>query len=371
MNAKKNYRSGMSIIQVLMASVIVAGLALLVAKLGQSTARSSRHAREISALMSLRNRMVSASKDPIAWGKKLRKASEKIKKCIPIKSSGDIPSCPGNNSSIKKNDKQLSDWASSKSIASVELVDLGGDPLAGTLDDPLYLDSDGAICKFSDPQKRCPLKSTGYLIREGSVDNPGAIAFVLKVERNLSSGTSGKLALKPIYERINMGSSWYDEDDSDGESDPNEDENSDESSFSLMRNDLIQMKSKAAAKESGGDRNIVVGARTVKAKGIQRVITVQAGLNVRGRNRNAKIIVKTTNLDTGKVSEATVLKANGTADEQTLSQVGSGMAIIPTTPGQKYEHKVLFKADGSKDGDTQLTSDGSVQILLQDFGRNK
>jgi hypothetical protein len=191
------------------ASYIVSGLINQVVKVGQRSTQTG-------AILEIRSKINSITKNPDPWLNKMRGKYSEYAACIPSKDSptfaSNVFTCPSiaSTGQIKQSDTLLAKIAGDNlKIASAPVVDALGDPLAGTEQAPLYLDSSGRVCEDKDADKKCPLKSTGYFMRSNDSGNPGDIRFVVKVEKNLLSlGTSNSGVFKPEYLSLEIGQSW-------------------------------------------------------------------------------------------------------------------------------------------------------------------
>ncbi|MEZ4815357.1 MAG: hypothetical protein R3A80_09170 [Bdellovibrionota bacterium] len=133
--------------------------------------------------------------------------------CLPDNSAvSSIYNCPAVDDSLFDSNSELKRIAGDQlHVASAPIVDMLGDKLAGTLEDPVYLDLDGRNCSHPNPSQSCPLKSTGFFLRSNpaSDSTPGSIRFVVKLEQNRNApATKGASPLRTQYLSIDVGSEW-------------------------------------------------------------------------------------------------------------------------------------------------------------------
>lgn len=222
---KKNNKSHLKgfamaeIIMVLMAvgiaSFLIAGLMKQLSLLGNKSAQTG-------VIFEFRNKVNAISKNPNEWLNKMRANYSVYAGCIPDKANSSVVfTCPivAESDTLKSEDILLGKAAGPDlHIASTPMLDLLGDPLAGTLLKPLYLDSAGRPCESATPEKSCPLMSTGYFLRSNANinQNPGNVRFIVKLQRNLDAiaQNSSQSMMKPEYLSIELGTSWQDSSDS-------------------------------------------------------------------------------------------------------------------------------------------------------------
>jgi hypothetical protein len=212
MHCLKNAK-GQSLVQVLVATAMLSIVTMGVVTVSQEMNKTNSRAQDSAVLASLRNRLSPVARDIPQWMGRMRSASGLISGCLPDGSSaaykGGNFSCPSgiNPASL---DPQIKALANTLTVSSTPLVDLMGEALAGTEANPLYLDSNGRSCSGGATAGPCRFVSVGYLIRtnSGTSGNPGAVRFAIRVSKNTNNPATNNIALKPLYDTIEVGTEW-------------------------------------------------------------------------------------------------------------------------------------------------------------------
>ncbi len=208
-------RKGFAIAEVLIAIGLVGIAALIVGGLGQQVLNLAKSSKQTAASIELRTKTNSISRNLDSWLGKMRSSLETnglYAACIPDPSSAtSLFKCPAVDTSILDSDPELKRIAGNQLHAvSAPVIDLLGERIAGTVEEPLYLDLDGRKCQQTN-QLNCPLKSTGFFLRSNpAIDStPGSVRFVVKVEANRASAQiKGTAPQRTQYLSIDVGSEW-------------------------------------------------------------------------------------------------------------------------------------------------------------------
>ncbi len=208
-------RKGFAIAEVLLAIGLVGMAALIVGGLGQQVLNLAKSSKQTAASIELRTKTNSISRNLDSWLGKMRSSLESnglYAACIPDPSSAtSLFKCPAVDAALLDSDPELKRIAGNQLHAvSAPVIDLLGERIAGTVDEPLYLDLDGTKCQQTN-QRNCPLKSTGYFLRSNpAVDStPGSVRFIVKIEANRSSEQiKGTAPQRTQYLTIDVGSEW-------------------------------------------------------------------------------------------------------------------------------------------------------------------
>lgn len=199
------------IIMVLMAvgiaSFLIAGLMKQLSVLGSKSSQTG-------VVFEFRNKVNAISKNPEEWLNKMRAAHSEYASCLPDAASvSSNYKCPNIYPNIKDEDSLLEKAAGpSLHVASGPMIDLLGESLAGSVENPLYLDANGRTCTAANPTITCPLISTGYFLRSNDAadENPGNVRFIVKLQRNISALAKNPSlgVMKPEYLSIELGTGW-------------------------------------------------------------------------------------------------------------------------------------------------------------------
>jgi len=206
---------GFAIAEVLIAIGLVGIAALIVGGLGQQVLNLAKSSKQTAASIELRTKTNSISRNLDSWLGKMRSSLETnglYAACIPDPSSAtSLFKCPAVDAALLDSDSELKRIAGNQLHAvSAPVIDLLGERIAGTIEDPLYLDLDGRKCQQTN-QLNCPLKSTGFFLRSNPAldSTPGSVRFVVKVEANRSSQMNkGVAPQRTQYLSIDVGSEW-------------------------------------------------------------------------------------------------------------------------------------------------------------------
>jgi len=208
-------RKGFAIAEVLIAIGLVAVAALIVGGLGQQVLNLAKSSKQTAASIELRTKTNSISRNLDSWLGKMRSSLETnglYAACIPDPSSASsLFKCPAVDAALLDSDAELKRIAGTQLHAvSAPVIDLLGERIAGTVEEPLYLDLDGRKCQQTN-QLNCPLKSTGFFLRSNpAIDStPGSVRFVVKIEANRASEQiKGTAPQRTQYLSIDVGSEW-------------------------------------------------------------------------------------------------------------------------------------------------------------------
>jgi len=208
-------RKGFAIAEVLIAIGLVGIAALIVGGLGQQVLNLAKSSKQTAATIELRTKTNSISRNLDSWLGKMRSSLETnglYAACIPDPSSAtSLFKCPAVDAALLDGDAELKRIAGNQLHAvSAPVIDLLGERIAGTVEEPLYLDLDGRKCQQTN-QLNCPLKSTGFFLRSNpAIDaTPGSVRFIVKVEANRSSEQiKGTAPQRTQYLSIDVGSEW-------------------------------------------------------------------------------------------------------------------------------------------------------------------
>lgn len=204
-------KRGFALAEVVVA-IFIATIALaLVAGLGQQVMDLSKRSTQTGTVLELRSMVNSITRNPTTWIEKMR-GSVNLKGlyagCIPDpKLNIGTFSCPAIDAGILSRDLELAKIAGSNfHVSSVPMINTSGDLIAGTLDEPVMLTSEGRVCTTNN----CAFKSTGFFLRSNAnnASDPGSVKFVVKVERNRTSVDGNTAPMKAQYMSIDIGEEW-------------------------------------------------------------------------------------------------------------------------------------------------------------------
>lgn len=205
----KRSKAGFSLAEIVVALFFVTLAIVLVGGLAQQLMQLSKSSKQTGAIMELRGRAAAFSRDPAPWLSRLRGSFLEYSTCIPSSATSTTPiSCPPTDNSIL-NDPELQKLGNGYHATSLPIVDNMGEAVAGTIDAPLFLSSEGTTCTEADTS-RCPLQSIGYFLRTNSATNanPGNIRFIVKVEKNPQYTLTNTAPMKANYITMDAGSAW-------------------------------------------------------------------------------------------------------------------------------------------------------------------
>ncbi|MEZ4814029.1 MAG: hypothetical protein R3A80_02335 [Bdellovibrionota bacterium] len=208
--------NGFAIAEIVIALAMVSMAALIVGGLGQQVLNLAKSSRQTAASIELRTKTNSISRNLDSWLAKMRSSINTqglYAACLPDNSAvSSIFNCPAVDDSLFDANSELKRIAGEQlHVSAAPLVDLLGEKLAGTIEEPLYLDLDGRNCTHPNPSQTCPLKSTGFFLRSNPANDstPGSIRFVVKLEQNRNAPVSkGSSPLRTQYLSIDVGSEW-------------------------------------------------------------------------------------------------------------------------------------------------------------------
>jgi len=202
--------SGFSIAEVLVALVITTVAIGIVTGLIGQVSNLGRSSRQIAAVLELRSKTSAISRNLDSWLSRMRSSvstSGIYAACLPDPAAVNSNfECPSVDMSILSKDNELKVLAGSQlKIVSLPIVDIMGDKIAGTEQDPVYFDVDGRACETN---KNCAFESVGYFLRtnDDTKSNPGNVRFVVKVKpiRSIASN----IPQRTLYLPIEVGSEW-------------------------------------------------------------------------------------------------------------------------------------------------------------------
>jgi hypothetical protein len=194
--------SGFGLVQVMVASVLVGGIALTVSQLSKYSDESSRKLRDSATIASLRAQTSSMQENLQSWLNLLRSKAPTNAWAAACLNNNPSPTflCPDNDATL--NDPNLPSGAAR---SKVDLISAFGKPLAGGAS-PIYYDGTGGTCSGAN-NPSCRFAVTGYLIRE-VLDpnvNPRNVTFAIKIER---INDKGEPPVRAAYEFINAFQEW-------------------------------------------------------------------------------------------------------------------------------------------------------------------
>lgn len=127
-----------------------------------------------------------------------------LSKCFKI--SGAV--CPSALDSAALNsikDPELQSYISlGKIISTVPLKNLQGDPIAGTLDAPVYYSPSGQKVTAAD---QAAFSLSGVMVRDNATGSPGKVVLLIRAAA-VSSPANASTPLRTRWIRINVGSRW-------------------------------------------------------------------------------------------------------------------------------------------------------------------
>lgn len=203
---RSNRSGGFALMQTMVSLGIVTLVLLAIVSLSRQLNFMKSNSQKSIAVLDLQNRSNSLLRDPQAWLTQINKSGSSLASCL-SPAPGSSYSCPGVDQNLLTSDAGLSQRAGSMFASSVEIPDIDGRPLAGTVNNPVLLNADGSACTTN-----CPLKSTGYFLRENSSlsSDPGNVSVIVKIESNNNNSASKKAStpFKTQYFQISLGQSW-------------------------------------------------------------------------------------------------------------------------------------------------------------------
>ncbi len=205
--------SGFSLIEIVVVLGITSISIGIVAGLFSQVAGLNRSTRQTSAVLEIRSKTSSMVRNLDSWLARMRSSvstGEIYAACLP--DSGAISSnfeCPSVDGSILTNDSELQRLAGSQlKVVSAPIVDIMGEKIAGTEQDPMFFDVDSRPCVPNRQNNNCSFKSVGYFFRtnDDTKSNPGNVRFVVKLQpiRSLASSPPQRTQ----YFTIDVGSEW-------------------------------------------------------------------------------------------------------------------------------------------------------------------
>lgn len=194
----------MSIIEVLVASSLAAGVAVLIGQVAKQSTQGNIRVQSEATISNLRNVVATINNDPATWLSTLKDNNSTMKNCL-VK-TGPYTACPADEGA--GNDPVLLAEISGKVISSVDLYDLNSIAFAGKSGSEIYFDASGLPCTSSTPSTdtNCRYKSTGYIVRTAAMTGP--ISFIRKIEQTAQTITKESPKMQPIYEKVNVGMLW-------------------------------------------------------------------------------------------------------------------------------------------------------------------
>lgn len=206
-------RRGFSLLEIMAAMFFVTMLVAVVGGLGQQVMSLAKRSTQTGTILELRSMVNSITRNPDTWLEKMRSSVETqglYAGCIPDpKVNISTFNCPSADTNLL-NDSEIARIAGTQfHVASSPIVSASGEKIAGTVNDPLYLDSEGRICKSTE-NSQCPLMSTGYFLRSNGSNNedPGSVKFVIKVEKNSRNIATNSTPMKAQYMSVDIGTEW-------------------------------------------------------------------------------------------------------------------------------------------------------------------
>lgn len=203
-------RAGLSIVEVIAASALAAGLSLVLATMSKQVSIGNVRVSNEATLVAIRNQIAASSSDPEAWMRILKSSNAELKACF--RTAG--ATCPAAASTaVIAADPVLIAESTAKTISTTDLYDLNGIRFAGKADsgtNGVYYDAMGLPCVSASPNtdKACRYRSTGWIIRQNASGSPGRVVLVRKIEQTTGSITKESPAMAPIFERVNLGTMW-------------------------------------------------------------------------------------------------------------------------------------------------------------------
>lgn len=196
--------------QVLGAAALMGVLGGTVAYLSTRSANMSYKMRDKGAYSILKSQSTALDQDPGFWVTQLRKQDATLATCLNPSAAGPWTGCPA---SITTTDTQLLSIKGSGVLGTVALVDMHGIPIAGTVTQPLYFDSnaldkDATACPGGTSNPVCRFQSVGYMVRQNAAGDPGNVTFVIKVEQTAHTRVANATPLAPIYKQIVVNQLW-------------------------------------------------------------------------------------------------------------------------------------------------------------------
>jgi len=211
---RKAHLTGFAMTEIIMALFAVGIAAFLIAGLMRQLSLLGNKSNQTGVVFEFRNKVNAISKNPEEWLNRMRATHGEYAACIPDAASvSSTFKCPDIYPNIKDDDSVLEKAAGpSLHVASGPMIDLLGEELAGSVENPLYLDLNGRPCAAESPATNCPLISTGYFLRSNNAanQNPGNVRFIVKLQRNLAALTKNPSlgAMKPEFLSIELGTGW-------------------------------------------------------------------------------------------------------------------------------------------------------------------
>lgn len=221
-NAKFNSKSGLTVVELMIAVGLSVGVVLISTRLSMNASQTVENAiTNGMGTTSMRESIIQAGRDPLSWVASQTQADTLnggwLKNCLSATSS----SCPASDSTITDPDilTQVPPGGAVNSLplfipsknAPVKLADF--ESISGSTLQPLYLDDNGARCTTGSPSTQCIRMATGYMVRQyastGST-GPGAIKFIVKMSQNQNAAIlrGSPKEVTSIYTRINVGTAW-------------------------------------------------------------------------------------------------------------------------------------------------------------------
>lgn len=209
-------RDGFSMAEIMVGMFFITMAILLVGGLSQQVMQLAKKSSQTGTILEIRSMTNSITKNSDGWLNLMRSSTHTngiYAGCIPDpKVNISTFSCPILDNSLLTSEPDLAAISNGQfHVVSAPIVSNSGEHIAGTIGAPVYLTTEGRACTDNDLSK-CAFKSTGFFMRSNNKNNedPGAIKFVIKIERNPLNVASGTTPMKPQFMSIDIGESWKD-----------------------------------------------------------------------------------------------------------------------------------------------------------------
>ncbi|MBS1982768.1 MAG: tail fiber protein [Bdellovibrionales bacterium] len=201
--ARKNSRAGVSVVEVIVASLAVTGVAMLAANVSKGVSISNFKVQSEATLSNLRTVVIAINNDPVNWVSTLKSNNTIVKDCLAKVAPYNCPAAESVGT-----DAILLAEVTGKVVSSVDLYDLNSIQFAGKTGSEIYFDASGLPCVSGTPTTdlKCRFKSTGYMVRAAVM--PGSVSFIRKLEQTAQTVTKDVPVMQPLYEKINIGQLW-------------------------------------------------------------------------------------------------------------------------------------------------------------------
>lgn len=210
-NVTKN-KTGFALAEIMVALFVTTMAIVLVGGLTQQVINMNKSSKQIAAVIEMRTKIAALSKDSDAFVNKMRTtfpdpSAPALESCIPSvihpASTFDCPAVMSAAELLSNNFSPEDTENGRYKVSKIDIYDPRGEKIA-----PRHLTDNGSDCTLADPNTNCPFMSEGFLFRENSAGNPGAVKFVSRVSMNPGYKKNNTTPIKPVLMSVDLGTAW-------------------------------------------------------------------------------------------------------------------------------------------------------------------